>query len=56
MDGAKFYDFTLLQVVSHVLLYAIDGDLTDPSDEPLDKDSVLLLDNCWSTSPDKWRT
>ena len=35
MDGAKFYDFTLLQMVSHVLLYAIDGDLTDPSDEPL---------------------
>jgi len=49
MDGAKFYDFILLQVVSHVLYNR--WDLTDPEQLPQmnpwpQKNSVLLLDNC----------
>ena len=49
MDGTKFYDFILLQVVSHVLYNR--WDLTDPEQLPQmnpwpQKNSVLLLDNC----------
>ena len=49
MDDAKFYDFILLQVVSHVLHDRLD--LTDPKQLPQMnpwplKNSVLLLDNC----------
>ena len=49
MDGAKFYDFILLQVVSWVLHDR--SNLTDPKQLPQmnpwpQKDSVLLLDNC----------
>ena len=49
MDCVKFYDFILLQVVSHVLYDR--WDLIDPKQLPHMnpwpyENSVLLLDNC----------